>query len=94
MATGERPPPNPKARDAVGGQPGRRLDSWKEIASWFERSEKTVRRGEQREGMPVHRLFHEKREPIVIFLIFFLSSTISELWPIGVDSTGDFHPGE
>jgi hypothetical protein len=44
--------------------------------------------------MPVHRLLHEKREPIVIFLIFFLSSTISELWPIGVDSTGDFHPGE
>jgi hypothetical protein len=72
MATGERPPLNPKARDAVGEQLGRRLDSWKEIASWFERSEKTVRRWEQREGMPVHRLLHEKREPIVIFLIFLL----------------------
>src|ERR1700733_13408683 len=61
MATGERPSPNPKARDAVGEHPGRRLDSWKEIASWFNRSEKTVRRWEEREGMPVHRQLHNKR---------------------------------
>jgi hypothetical protein len=37
------------------------LDPWEEIASWFGRSEKAVRRREQREGMPVHRLLHEKR---------------------------------
>jgi TolB-like protein/Tfp pilus assembly protein PilF len=60
MATGERPPLNPKARDAVGEQLGRPLDSWKEIASWFHRSEKTVRRWEEREGMPVHRQLHNK----------------------------------
>jgi TolB-like protein/Flp pilus assembly protein TadD len=67
MATGERPPPNPKARDAVGEQLGRRLDSWKEIASWFNRSEKTVRRWEEREGMPVHRQLHNKRGSVYAY---------------------------
>jgi TolB-like protein/Tfp pilus assembly protein PilF len=36
------------------------LDSWKEIAAYLSRSEKTVRRWEDREGLPVHRLLHEK----------------------------------
>jgi TolB-like protein/tetratricopeptide (TPR) repeat protein len=67
MATGERPPLNPKARDAVGEQPGRPLDSWKEIASWFNRSEKTVRRWEEREGMPVHRQLHNKRGSVYAY---------------------------
>jgi TolB-like protein/tetratricopeptide (TPR) repeat protein len=67
MATGERPPLNPKARDAVGEQLGRRLDSWKEIASWFNRSEKTVRRWEEREGMPVHRQLHNKRGSVYAY---------------------------
>jgi TolB-like protein/Tfp pilus assembly protein PilF len=67
MATGERPPLNPKARDAVGEQLGRPLDSWKEIASWFNRSEKTVRRWEEREGMPVHRQLHNKRGSVYAY---------------------------
>jgi TolB-like protein/Flp pilus assembly protein TadD len=36
------------------------LDSWKEIGAYLGRSEKTVRRWEDREGLPVHRLLHEK----------------------------------
>ena len=32
----------------------RRLESWKEIASFFERDEKTVRRWERDLGLPVH----------------------------------------
>ena len=67
MATGEPPPLNPKARDAVGEQLGRPLDSWKEIASWFNRSEKTVRRWEEREGMPVHRQLHNKRGSVYAY---------------------------
>jgi TolB-like protein/Flp pilus assembly protein TadD len=67
MATGERPPVNPKARDAVSEQPRRHLDSWKEIASWFNRSEKTVRRWEEREGMPVHRQLHNKRGSVYAY---------------------------
>jgi tetratricopeptide (TPR) repeat protein len=33
----------------------RRLDSWKEIASYFDRDERTVKRWEKEKGFPVHR---------------------------------------
>src|SRR5690242_13149762 len=52
-----------------GGEPGRmssgppddRLDSWKEIATYLGRGVRTVQRWEREEGLPVHRLAHEKR---------------------------------
>ena len=34
----------------------RRLDSWKEIAAFFGREERTVKRWEKEKGLPVHRL--------------------------------------
>jgi adenylate cyclase len=37
-----------------------RLDSWKEIASYLRRGARTVQRWEREEGLPVHRLQHEK----------------------------------
>ena len=36
----------------------KRLDSWKEIATYVRRDVKTARRWEQREGLPVHRHHH------------------------------------
>jgi Tfp pilus assembly protein PilF len=36
--------------------PPRRLDSWKEIAAFFGRDERTVKRWEKERGLPVHRL--------------------------------------
>ena len=36
--------------------PERRLDSWKEIAAFFGRDERTVRRWEKGSGLPVHRV--------------------------------------
>ena len=53
----------PDASAATSASEGSRsrLDSWKEVASYLGRSEKTVRRWEQSEGLPVHRLLHEKR---------------------------------
>ena len=39
---------------------GRRLESWKEIASYLGRDITTVRRWEKREGLPVHRLHHSR----------------------------------
>jgi tetratricopeptide (TPR) repeat protein len=33
-----------------------RLNSWKEIASFFDRDERTVKRWEKRRGLPVHRM--------------------------------------
>jgi len=38
------------------GKNERRLESWKEIAGFFDRDEKTVRRWEKDLGLPVHRL--------------------------------------
>jgi tetratricopeptide (TPR) repeat protein len=45
--------PNPVPTDASGG---RRLDSWKEIAAFFQRDTRTVRRWEQTRHLPVHRV--------------------------------------
>jgi TolB-like protein len=44
-----------------------RLDSWKEIAAYLGRSERTVRRWEEREGLPVHRLQHEQRGSVYAY---------------------------
>lgn len=41
-----------------------RLDSWKEIAAYLGRGIRTVQRWEREEGLPVHRLAHEKRGTI------------------------------
>src|SRR5688572_3933045 len=41
--------------------PSRRLDSWKEIASYLGRGIRTVQRWEREERLPVHRLGHAKR---------------------------------
>ena len=35
---------------------GQRLDSWKEIASFFDRDERTVRRWEKERSLPIHRV--------------------------------------
>lgn len=44
-----------------------RLDSWKQIAAYLGRSEKTVRRWEETAGLPVHRLNHEKRPSVYAY---------------------------
>jgi Tol biopolymer transport system component len=41
-----------------------RLDSWKEIAAYLGRGVRTVQRWEREEGLPVHRLAHDKRGSI------------------------------
>jgi len=40
------------------GSPRRRLDSWKEIAPYLGRGERTVQRWAKEAGLPVHRLHH------------------------------------
>ena len=39
-----------------------RLDSWKQIATYLHRDVTTVQRWEKREGMPVHRHLHDRRQ--------------------------------
>jgi tetratricopeptide (TPR) repeat protein len=47
--------------------PKDRLESWKEIAVFLNRSERTVRRWEEKEGLPVHRLAHDKRGSVYAY---------------------------
>jgi tetratricopeptide (TPR) repeat protein len=54
--------------DSVKPQmPRRRLGSWKEIAFFFGRDERTVRRWEKQRGMPVHRLPGGERGGVYAF---------------------------
>src|SRR5690242_20128475 len=46
--------------------PTERLDSWKEIAAYLKRDERTVRRWE-REGLPVHRKVHKKQASVYAY---------------------------
>lgn len=38
-----------------------RLDSWKQIAAFLDKSERTVRRWQETEGLPEHRHQHQQR---------------------------------
>src|SRR5215467_10104864 len=38
-----------------------RLDSWKQIAAYLHKSERTVRRWQETEGLPVHKHPHQER---------------------------------
>jgi TolB-like protein/Tfp pilus assembly protein PilF len=50
---------SPSPRNGPDSQ-GRRLESWKEIATYLGRDVTTVRRWEKREGLPVRRLHHSR----------------------------------
>lgn len=54
--------------------PAGRLDSWKAIAAYLKRDERTVRRWEK-EGLPVHRHLHAKKASVYAF-----SSEIDSWW--------------
>lgn len=43
-----------------------RLDSWKEIAAYLKRDERTVRRWEE-EGLPIHRKVHKKQASVYAY---------------------------
>lgn len=55
---------DPNTRPGTRQSPEGRLDSWKEIAAYLGRGIRTVQRWEREEGLPVHRLAHEKRGSI------------------------------
>lgn len=47
--------------------PEDQLNSWKEIAAYFNRDVTTVQRWEKREGMPIHRHLHDKIGSVYAF---------------------------
>lgn len=48
-------------------RPERRFDSWKEIAAYFDRDVRTVRRWERDEALPVHRHLHRSRGSVYAY---------------------------
>ncbi len=44
-----------------------RLDSWKEIAAYLRRDERTLRRWEKDEGLPVRRHIHNNRGTVYAY---------------------------
>ncbi|MEM9302875.1 MAG: hypothetical protein AAGE01_12220 [Pseudomonadota bacterium] len=49
------------------GKDRQRLDSWKAIGNYLDRSVRTVRRWEAEEGLPVHRQMHKSQGRIFAF---------------------------
>jgi Putative lumazine-binding len=47
--------------------PQRTLESWKQIAAYLDRSERTVRRWETTEGLPIHRHLHERQDTVFAY---------------------------
>ena len=47
--------------------PQKTLESWKQIAAYLERSERTVRRWEASDGLPVHRFGHQKHDTVFAY---------------------------
>ena len=60
-------PKNPDQPTTPARSPADRLDSWKEIAAFLGRGIRTVQRWEREEGLPVHRLPHEKRGSVFAY---------------------------
>ena len=61
--------PNSGAKPGPEGSPppGRKLDSWGEIALYLGREVRTVQRWEKTEGLPVHRHEHKKKSTVYAF---------------------------
>jgi len=47
--------------------PQKTLESWKQIAAFLDRSERTARRWEAHEGLPVHRREHQKHDTVFAY---------------------------
>jgi len=65
-------------RDAGNATDSNRLNSWKEIARYFNRDVRTVRRWESELGLPVHRRQHLRRG-----IVFAYQSELDAWWRAG-----------
>src|SRR5215472_11194968 len=58
---------NGPALTSLADSSDRRLGSWKEIAAYLGRGVRSVQRWEREEGLPVHRLSHQKRGSVYAY---------------------------
>jgi TolB-like protein/lipoprotein NlpI len=67
MSPPDTPPSGAKPGPEGSPLPGKKLDSWGEIASYLGREVRTVQRWERTEGLPVHRHEHKKKSTVYAF---------------------------
>jgi tetratricopeptide (TPR) repeat protein len=71
VADGRAKPPGARAGEPLEEKPAsappNRLESWKEIAAYLKRGVSTVQRWEKQEGLPVHRLQHDKGSSVYAY---------------------------
>jgi len=67
MSPSDIPPSGAKPGPEGSPLPGKKLDSWGEIASYLGREVRTVQRWERTEGLPVHRHEHKKKSTVYAF---------------------------
>jgi TolB-like protein/Flp pilus assembly protein TadD len=67
MSHSDIPPSGAKPGPEGSPLPGKKLDSWGEIASYLGREVRTVQRWERTEGLPVHRHEHKKKSTVYAF---------------------------
>jgi TolB-like protein/Flp pilus assembly protein TadD len=67
MSTSDIPAGGARSGSQGSTLPGRKLDSWGEIASYLGREVRTVQRWERTEGLPVHRHEHKKKSTVYAY---------------------------
>ena len=69
---------SPAKDPSATAEAAKRLDSWKEIAAYFNRDVRTVRRWESELGLPVHRRQHTRRG-----IVYAYESELDTWWKAG-----------
>jgi hypothetical protein len=77
-----RPDPEPNT-------PQKTLESWKQIAAFLDRSERTARRWESHEGLPIHRRGHQKHDTVFAYKHEIEAWTRRRTRVGGADSSGE-----
>src|SRR4029077_10044732 len=67
MSSSNTPPSGATPGPEGSPPPGKKLDSWGEIASYLGREVRTVQRWEATEGLPVHRHEHKKKSTVYAY---------------------------
>ncbi|HKV64409.1 MAG TPA: tetratricopeptide repeat protein [Candidatus Acidoferrum sp.] len=67
MSPSDSPPSGATSGPEGSPLPGKKLDSWGEIASYLGREVRTVQRWERTESLPVHRHEHKKKSTVYAF---------------------------
>src|SRR5579863_259059 len=70
-------------------EPDRTLVSWKEIASWLDHAERTVKRWERERGLPVHRVPGGKRGSVFAYTSELQAWLLNEQNKEALEAAGD-----